>query len=101
MRKRTYTALEDSGCVSKWVTSSQDVLQTDKKKSTQPVLPITDVLSTPNVSAIETPALALGVAQPDSLCDLKSGVATSPFEVSSNQHDDTPLTTIHNLVRIP
>ena len=101
MRKRTYTALDEpSNYVSKWETnSSQDVLQKGRKKSTLPVQPIVDVPSHVPVSALDTTALSLGVARPDSLCGVNDSITPAPVQVSPHDEDEIPLTTIHNLVK--
>ena len=100
MRKRTYTALDETdNYVSTWDnTSLQNVLQKQNKKQTHVIPPKVGVSSEIHQSALETPSLSIGVADPDSLCNLKNSVTPTSTGVSSPEHDDTPITTIHNLV---
>ena len=93
MRKRTYTALEET-C--KWGTNLQDVLHRPNKSNTTTVRNISTV--TP-LSVLDGSSV-IGTSQPDSLSSKTSKITASGIQASEQEEndDEIPLTTIHNLV---
>jgi len=96
MRKRTYTALEETGNRG---TNLQDVLQSQKKTHINQKKNERNISTTTPLSVLDENVSSIGNTQPDSLSDLKTNnIKDSTTEDEEEEDDSIPLTTIHNLV---
>jgi hypothetical protein len=100
MRKRTYTALEETG---NWGTNLQDVLQSQKKPHVNQKKNERNISTMTPLSVLDENVSSIGNTQPDSLSGLKTSkikdsTTEEQEEEEEEEEDSIPLTTIHNLV---